>query len=69
MEGVIIWGYRIWIKATCFRVLGGEYFTRKKVIRNGYHISRGGDYTHGGEDVYSIITGLVMVVNGDELWK
>ena len=42
-------------------------------MRNGYHISRGGYYTlggeeggyytNGGEDVYSIITGLVMVVN------
>ena len=28
-----------------------------------------GYYTNGGEDVYSIITGLVMVVNGGQLWK
>ena len=30
-KGVIIWGYRIWITATCLRVLGGEYFTREKL--------------------------------------
>ena len=56
-------------KSNMFPCTWWRILHQKKVIRNGYHISRGGDYTHGGEDVYSIITGLVMVVNGDELWK